>query len=93
MNMHNIIYGNDEDSSTKFPNFLDQYQLAQKYCPTSPIKNKCSPSEDLEEANHWDLFGSVPLNDTTMTDRPDPSPQDEVNVAQVCSDLQENTWA
>ncbi|KAA1125877.1 hypothetical protein PGTUg99_013930 [Puccinia graminis f. sp. tritici] len=85
MNMNDIIYGDDEDSSTTLPNRLDRNQS------TSPIRNNCSPSEDLEEANHRDLFGSVPLDDTTMTDRPDPnpSPQDDDNVAQVCSDLQE----
>ncbi|KAA1085623.1 hypothetical protein PGT21_013149 [Puccinia graminis f. sp. tritici] len=85
MNMNDIIYGDDEDSSTTLPNRLDRNQS------TSPIRNNCSPSEDLEEANHRDLFGSVPLDDTTMTDRPDPNPslQDDDNVAQVCSDLQE----
>ncbi|KAA1094351.1 hypothetical protein PGT21_018433 [Puccinia graminis f. sp. tritici] len=85
MNMNNIIYGDDEDSSTTLPNRLDRNQS------TSPIRNNCSPSEDLEEANHRDLFGSVPLDDTTMTDQPDPnpSPQDDDNVAQVCSNLQE----
>ncbi|KAA1102936.1 hypothetical protein PGTUg99_037464 [Puccinia graminis f. sp. tritici] len=89
MNMNDIIYGNDEDSSTTFPNRLDHNRSTQPSRSTSPNINNHSPFEDLEEANHRDLFGPVPPNDTTMTDRPDPSPQNEDDVDQVCSNLQE----
>ncbi|KAA1070411.1 hypothetical protein PGT21_011618 [Puccinia graminis f. sp. tritici] len=66
--MNQIIYGNNDDSTINFPQGYGQSSRSS----SQPEGNTHDSDEDLEVANHRQLFGDAPVEDT---DR-------------VCADLQ-----
>ncbi|EFP86453.1 uncharacterized protein PGTG_12409 [Puccinia graminis f. sp. tritici CRL 75-36-700-3] len=82
--MDQIIYGNNDDSTIKFPQGYGQSSRSS----SQPEGNTHDSEEDLEVANHRQLFGDAPVDDVTMTNRPDLVSPEHDQTDRVCADLQ-----
>ncbi|KAA1096737.1 hypothetical protein PGT21_026944 [Puccinia graminis f. sp. tritici] len=82
--MDQIIYGNNDDSTIKFPQGYGQSSRSS----SQPEGNTHDSEEDLEVANHRQLFGDAPVDDVTMTNRPDLVLPEHDQTDRVCADLQ-----
>ncbi|KAA1106116.1 hypothetical protein PGT21_029174 [Puccinia graminis f. sp. tritici] len=82
--MDQIIYGNNDDSTINFPQGYGQSSRSS----SQPEGNTHDSEEDLEVANHRQLFGDAPVDDVTMTNRPDSVSPEHDQTDRVCADLQ-----